>query len=96
VNPPGIILQLPQPEEVLEPFLRRFHRAVHHRGGRAQAGGVGFAHDAQPFVGRGFVVAIQDPAHAVHQDLGAAARDAVETRRDQTIDHGADRQLRKS
>src|SRR5688572_19752397 len=44
------------------------------------------AHDAQPLVGRRLGVAVQQPAHAIDQNLRAAAGNAVEPGRDQPID----------
>ena len=83
----GLVLQIAQPEQVLEPLLHRLDRAVHHRRRRAQAGAMRVAHDVEPLVGRRLVVAVEDLADAIDEDLGAAARNAVETGRDQPVDH---------
>ena len=53
------------------------------------------AHDAEPLVGGRLAVAVQQLAHAIDQDLGAAARNAVEAGRDQPVDHLGHRQLRQ-
>ena len=52
-------------------------------------------HDVEPFVGRRLAVAVQQPAHAIDQNLGAAAGNAVEAGRDQPIDDLRHRQLRQ-
>ena len=83
----GLVLQLAQPEQVLEPLLHRLDGPVHHRRGRAQPGAMRVAHDVEPFVGRRLAVAVQQLAHAIDEDLGAAAGNAVEARGDQAIDH---------
>jgi hypothetical protein len=48
---------------------------------------VRLAHDVQPLVGGRLAVAVEELAHTVDQDFGAAARDAVQPRRDQPIEH---------
>ena len=69
----GLVLQLAEPEQVLEPLLHGLDRAVHHRRRRAQAGAVRVAHHVEPLVGRRLAVAVQDLADAIDEDLGAAA-----------------------
>ena len=54
------------------------------------------AHDVEPFVRRRLAVAVQQLAHAIDEDLGAAAGNAVEARGDQPIDHGRHRQARRA
>ena len=87
----GDVLHLPQPEQVLEPLFGGFHRPVHHRRRRPQAHLVRVAHHAEPFVGRRLVVAVQQLAHAIDENLGATAGDAVESGRDQPLDRPAAR-----
>src|SRR5688500_19577650 len=82
----GLILELAQSEHVLDALLLRLHRAVHHRRRRAEAGTVRLAHDAEPFVGRGLAVAVQQSADAIDEDLGPTAGNAVEPRGDQALD----------
>ena len=43
-------------------------------------------HDVEPFVGGRLAVAMQQPANAIDENLGAAAGNAVETRGDEPID----------
>ena len=45
------------------------------------------AHHVEPFVGRRLAVAVQQLAHAIDEDLGAAAGNAVEAGGDQPLDH---------
>ena len=70
-------------------------RAVHHRRRRAQAGAVRVAHHVEPLVGRRLAVAVQQLAHAIDEDLGAAAGNAVEAGVDQPLDDLRHRQLRE-
>ena len=50
-------------------------------------------HHVQPLVGRRLAVAVQQLPHAIHENLGAPARDAVEPCRHQAFDHRWDRKL---
>ena len=50
-------------------------------------GAVRLAHDVEPLVGRRLAVAVEQLAHAIDQDLRAAAGNAVEPGRDQPLDH---------
>ena len=81
---------------MLEALLVGLDRPVHHRRGRAKAGPMRVAHDAEPLVGCRLAVAVQVPADPVHENLRAAAGYAVQARRDQPIDHCRDRQLREA
>ena len=92
----GLVLQLAQPQQMLEALFVGLDRPVHHRRRRAQAGAMGVAHDVEPFVGRRLAVAVQQPADAVDEDLGAAAGNAVEAGGDQPLDHRRHRQLRQA
>ena len=92
----GLVLQRAQPQQMLEALLVGLDRPVHHRRGRAKAGPMRVAHDVQPLVGRRLAVAVQLPADPVHENLRAAAGNAVQARRDQPIDHRRDRQLREA
>ena len=91
----GFVLQRAQPQQMLEPLLVGLDRPVHHRRRRAQAGAMRVAHDVEPFVGRRLAVAVQQLAHAIDEDLGAAAGNAVEPGGDQPLDHRRHRQLRQ-
>ena len=82
----GLVLQRAQPQQVLEPLLVGLDRPVHHRRRRAQPGAVRVAHHVEPLVGRRLAVAVQQLAHAVDEDLGAAAGNAVEPGGDQPVD----------
>ena len=53
------------------------------------------AHDAQPFVRGRLAVAVEQLAHAIDEDLGAAAGNAVEPGRDQPLDDLRHRQPRQ-
>src|SRR5689334_17220993 len=72
-----LVLQLADAAHVLDPLLERLDVAPHHRGRGAHAEPVGGAHDLQPLVG-GRLLRRDDLAHAVDQDLGAAAGERVE------------------
>ena len=95
VKPPVSSCSVAQPQQVLDPLFVGLHRAVHHRRRRAQAGAVRLAHDVEPFVGGRLAVAVEQLAHAVDENLGAAAGNAVEPGGDQAIDHRGHRQLRQ-
>ena len=92
-EPSGFILQIAEPQQVLQPFFVGLHRAVHHRRRGAKPGSMCVAHHVEPFVGGGLAVAVQQLPHSIHQDLGAAARYAVEARGNQALDDLAERQL---
>ena len=49
-------------------------------------GAVRVTHDVQPFVRGGLAVTVQNPANAVDENFGAASRDAVEPRSDESVD----------
>ena len=89
----GLVLQVAQPHHVLDALLVGLHRPVHHRRRRAQAGVVRLAHDVEPLVGRRLAVAVQQLAHAIDEDLRAAAGNAVETGGDQPLDDRPRRNL---
>ena len=89
----GFVLQIAQTQQVLDAFFVGLDRAVHHRRGGAQSRPVRVAHHVEPFVGGRLAEAVQQRADAIDQDLGAAARNAVEAGRNQAIDHGGHRQL---
>ena len=54
------------------------------------------AHDVQPLAGGRLAVTVQQLPHAIHEDLGTAAGDAVEAGRDQPLDDLWHRQVRQS
>ena len=92
-EPAGLVLQVAQPQHVFETLLERLDRAVHHRRGRAQSGPMRLAHHAEPLVGGRLAVAVQQLAHAIDENLGAAAGNAVEAGGDEPLDHGGHREL---
>ena len=95
-EPAGLVLQLAQPEQVLEPLLERLDRAVHHRRRRAQAGVMRVAHHVR---------AIRRPSPC-RSSAAACGRDRRGSRRrrpeccrargDQPRDHLGHRQLRQA
>ena len=88
----GLVLQLPQPVQMLDPFRQRLDVAEHH-GGRADAAQfVPDAHHVQPVVGQRFAAGDR-PADAVDQDLRPAAGDAAQPGGLQPLEHGPQRQL---
>ena len=87
VNPSHLVLQIAQPEQMLEPLLHRLDGSVHHRRRRPKARAVRVTHDVEPLVGGRLAVAVQQLPHAIDEDLGAAARNAVEPGGDQPIEH---------
>jgi hypothetical protein len=95
-EPPGLVLHVTQAEQVLQPFVRRFHRSVHHRRRRPQPGAVCVSHDVEPFVRARLAVAVQDLADAIDEDLGAAAGDAIEAHFNEPIDDLGDGEPRQS
>ena len=56
---------------------------------------MGVAHHVEPLVGGRLAVAVEHLPHAIHENLGAAARNAVEPGGDEPVDDGRDRQLRQ-
>ena len=54
------------------------------------------AHDVEPLVGRRLAVAVEQLAHAIDEDLGAAAGNAVEPGRDEPLDDLRHRQPRQA
>src|SRR5215471_10335212 len=95
-EPAGFILQIPQTHHVFDALCISLDSPVHHGCRRAKAGAMCVAHDVEPFVRRGLAVAMELLPDAIDEDFGAAARDAVETGRDQPIDDRRHGQLRKS
>ena len=76
--------------KVLDAVVQRVDGAVHHRGARAEAHVVRDAHDVEPLVAR--ALRLGDlAAHAIDEDLGAAAGHRVEPRRVQPLEHRRDR-----
>ena len=92
VNPPVSSCRSRKTEQVLQALLERLDGAVHHRGGRAQTGVVGVAHHAEPFIGGGLAVAVEQLPDAIDEDLSAASGNAVEPGVDQAADHLGHRQ----
>ena len=72
----GLVLQLPQPLQVLDALGRRLDVAEHHRAGGPAAQLVPGAVDVQPLVGQHLV--LRDRlAHAIDEDLRPAAGQAA-------------------
>ena len=96
VKPPVSSCSVAQPQQVLDALLVGLDRPVHHRRRRAQAGAMRVAHHVEPLVGGRLAVAVQQLAHAIDENLGAAAGNAVEAGRDQPLDDRRHRQLRRA
>ena len=94
VKPPVSSCSVAQPHHVLDALLDGLDVPVHHRRRRAQPLEVRLAHHVEPLVGRRLAVAVQQLAHAVDEDLGAAAGNAVEARGHQPVEHLRHRQPR--
>ena len=88
----GFVLQLPQPLQVLDPLGQRFDVAEHHRRRAAAAQLVPHAVHVEPIVGQ-HLAARDCFAHAIDQNLAAAAGQAAEAGRLQSLQHRAQRQL---
>ena len=78
---------------MLDPLLERLDVAVHHRRGGRDPEAVRLAHHAEPLLGV-HLLRRDDVAHAVDEDLGAAARDRVEAGVPQARECLGDGQLR--
>jgi hypothetical protein len=89
LKPAGLILQLAQGEQVIDPLLSGFDMAVEHRAVRRYAGGVDRSCDLEPTRAVGFVIA-DFIANPIGEDLSTASRTRVETRvaqaRDQLLE----------
>ena len=85
VKPPGACLQLAHPEQVLDPVRVALAQAVHHGDRRLHPLSVRFLLDAEPLLGLRLLLG-DALADLVHQDLAAAARNAVEPGRLQLPD----------
>ena len=92
-KPPRLVLHLAHAAHVLDALLERLDVAVHHRRGRRHAESVRVAHDVEPLV-RVRLLRRDDVAHAVDEDLAAAAGQRVEPRVAQTRERLPDGQLR--
>ncbi len=75
-EPPGLLLEFPDPEHVLDAVLGGLHMAEHHGGRGPHPQPVQGAHDAQPLVGGGLQGG-DVLADLVHQDLRSPARHGV-------------------
>ena len=95
VKPPVSSCSVAQPHQVLDALFQRLDRPVHHRRGRPQAAVMRVAHHVEPFVRGRLAVTVQKPAHAIDENLGAAAGNAVEARGDQPIDDLGHAELRQ-
>ena len=85
----GFILQLAQPQQVVDAVVIVLDVAVEHRAVRAQAQFMGGAMDVEPFRGVGLVLA-NPVAHLRMKNLRAAARQAAQAgaRSSSRIAHG--------
>src|SRR5215210_644166 len=88
----GLVLELPDPAHVLDALLERLDVPVHHRGGCGHAEAVRGAHDVEPLL-RSRLLRRDLVAHAIDEDLGAAARERVEARVAEPRERLVDRQL---
>src|SRR3990170_3974299 len=84
-EPACAVLQVAQATQVLEALLERFADAVHHRARGLESLLMRDLHDFEPAVGAG-LLARDLVAHALHEDLAAAAGNRVEPRRDELAD----------
>ena len=78
----GLVLQLAQADQVVDPMIGVFQMAVEHRGVRAQAQPMGRAVDVDPAAGVGLVLA-DLVAHLGMENLGPAAGQAAQAGLDQ-------------
>ena len=74
--PAGLVLQVAQPQQVVDALLDRLDVPVEHRRVGPDALAVALARDLEPALARDLVLA-DDVAHAPGEDLGAAARAGV-------------------
>ena len=89
----GLVLQLPQSLEMLDPLGQRLDVAEHHRRRAAAAQLVPDAVDVQPVVGH-HLAARDLAADAIDQDLRPAAGQAPQPGRFEPLEHRSQRQLR--
>ena len=85
----GFVLQLAEPDQVVDAVVRLLDVAVEHRAVRAQAELVGRAVDFEPAAGVGLVLA-DLVADFGMEDLGPAAGQAAEAGFDHVFEHLAD------
>ena len=86
-KPPVSSCSVACPQHVIDAFLQRLDVPVEHRDVRADAEPVRDAVDGEVAIGIALVVA-DLPAHALGEDLGAAAGQRVEARGHQLAQHG--------
>ncbi len=87
----GLVLEVAEPDEMVDAVGGRLHVAVEHRGVAPQPKLVGRAVDGQPRVGVG--LSRGDPAADLGiKNLGPAARQAPQARGDHRLQHAANRQ----
>ena len=85
----GFVLQLTQPDQMVDAVIGVFQVAVEHRGVGAQAQLMGRAMDVEPAAGVGLVLA-DLVAHVGMKDLGPAAGQAAQAGIDQFFEDRAD------
>ena len=76
-KPPVSVLLVAQPEDVVDPLLVRLDVAVEHRAVRRDPEPVRGVVDVEPDL-RALLAGRHEPAHAVGEDLGAAARERAQ------------------
>ena len=86
LEPAGLVLELAEPDQVVDPMLGAVDVAVEHGGVGVQAEPVGRAVDVEPALGRGLGAA-DLLADFGMEDLGAAAGQAAEAGVDQLLEH---------
>ena len=85
-RPPRLVLQRARLQQVIDALFRRLDVSVQHRHVGAHAEAVRDAMDRQ--VARAVALVVTDfLAHALREDLGAAARQRIKARRLQLLEH---------
>ena len=85
-KPPVAVLLVAEAEDVVDALLVRLDVAVEHRAVRRDPEPVRRVVDVEPDL-RGLLARRDEPAHAVGEDLGAAARERPEARVLQLAQH---------
>src|SRR5262245_58970942 len=86
-EPAGLVLKIPQPQQMLDPLLQRLNGPIHHRGSRSQTTMMCLAHHVDPLVGRRLAMAVKQLPHAIDENLGPSAWNAVEAGRHKSVDY---------
>lgn len=80
----GLILEITQSFQMLQPIFQGFYMPKHHGGCGSKAHLVGQAHDMKPFVSTAFVGGYPFP-HLVYQNFSSASGDGVQAAGQQTF-----------